>query len=177
MAYRIIPTDPTKTLFIKTNDGEIYHTFASGSTPYWIVVSNSVYDEIDDSVERLKESGALSVSVVQDFSPIKDPVRVVATSNITLANQQTIDGVAVVAGDRVLAAGQTDAKTKGIYDVASGANWTRSGDFDASYKIQGGVLIPVAEGTANHDTIWILTTDDPIILGTTSLTFEAYASL
>jgi len=177
MAYRIKPTDPTKNLFVRTNAGESYVTFASGATPYQLVVSDAVYATIDHSVEALRASGDLSVSLVPDFTPMKDPVRAVATSDITLANQQTIDDVAVVAGDRVLAAGQTLAYNNGIYDVASGAAWTRSGDFDESYKVQGSVTIPVAEGTTNHDSIWILTTNDPIVLGTTNLTLEQYATL
>ena len=177
MSYRIKPVDPTRNLFIKTNAGAEYITFASGSTPYQILVSKAVYDTIDQNVEALQAAGVLSVSIVSDFTPLKDPVRLVATGNITLANLQTIDSVAAVVGDRVLAAAQTDAEDSGIYDVASGAAWARSGDFAESYQVQGSVMIPVSEGTTNHDSIWILTTNDPIVLGTTDLTFEQYATL
>lgn len=97
-------------------------------------------------------------------------VRVATTANITLSGTQTIDGIAVVAGDRVLVKNQTTASQNGIYVVAAGA-WTRAIDADTSAKVTSGMLIPVDRGTAQADQIWRLTTNSPITLGTTSLTF------
>jgi len=58
---------------------------------------------------------------------VKASCRTVATTNITLSGEQTIGATSVVAGDRVLVIGQTDAKTNGIY-VASATAWARSAD-------------------------------------------------
>lgn len=101
---------------------------------------------------------------------VKDPVRVATTANITLSGTQTIDGVAVVVGDRVLVKNQTTASQNGVYVVASGA-WSRSMDADTSSEVKAGLCVWVNEGTTNGDSRWVLTTNDPITLDTTALTF------
>src|SRR4051794_5043596 len=77
---------------------------------------------------------------------IKTPVRFATTANITLSGEQTIDGVAVVANDRVLVKNQTDATQNGIY-LASTGNWTRATDFDSAREAVKGTLVYVNEGT------------------------------
>jgi hypothetical protein len=100
----------------------------------------------------------------------KLPCRVATTGNITLSGTQTIDGVAVVANDRVLVRYQTSDKENGIYVVASGA-WQRSSDFSSSSQAIPGVLIPVLEGSSFGISIFRLITTGTIVLGTTGLTF------
>ena len=103
---------------------------------------------------------------------VKDPVKVATTANIALSGTQTIDGVAVVAGNRVLVKNQTAGAENGIYIVASGA-WTRAADSDnmPGSEIVAGTAVWVNEGTTNADSRWVLTTNDTITLGTTALTF------
>src|SRR5258708_2145493 len=61
---------------------------------------------------------------------VKAPVRAVSSiANITLSGLQTVGGVLLVEGDRVLVAAQTDSKQNGIYN-ASASGWTRAGDFN-----------------------------------------------
>jgi hypothetical protein len=105
---------------------------------------------------------------------VKGSVRVATTANITLSGLQTIDGVSVVAGDRVLVKNQTTASANGIYVVASGA-WTRSTDADASAEVTGGMFVFVTEGSTYADTGWVLATNDTITLGTTSLSFVQFS--
>lgn len=105
---------------------------------------------------------------------LKDSVRAATTANITLSGTQTIDGVAVIAGDRVLVKNQTTGSQNGIYVVAAGA-WARSTDADANAEVTAGMATFVSEGTANGNTQWVLTTDDPITVGTTALTFTQAA--
>jgi hypothetical protein len=68
------------------------------------------------------------------------PVRVATCEgNITLSAPQTIDGIAVVAGDRVLVTQQTTGSQNGIYTVAAGA-WVKDTDpatGDRIYQLQG----------------------------------------
>ncbi len=104
---------------------------------------------------------------------IRASVRVATTANITLSGTQTIDGVAVIAGDRVLVKAQTAGADNGIYVVAAGA-WARATDADANAEVTAGMFTFVEEGTANADTGWVLTTDNPITLGTTALTFTQF---
>ena len=100
----------------------------------------------------------------------KQSVRAVSTSNITLSGTQTIDGVAVIAGNRVLVAGQTTGSQNGIYIVAAGA-WTRATDSDGAGEVTANMAVFVEEGTVNADTQWRLTTNNPITIGTTALVF------
>lgn len=100
----------------------------------------------------------------------KESVRVATTADITLSGTQTIDGVAVIAGNRVLVKNQSSAENNGIYDCAAGA-WVRSLDSDESAKMTCGCRTYVEEGTANAKTHWVLTTVNPITLGSTSLVF------
>lgn len=101
---------------------------------------------------------------------LKDSVRAATTVNITLSGTQTIDGVALIAGDRVLVKNQTTANQNGIYVVAAGA-WARATDADTSAEVTAGMATFVSEGTTNGNAQFVLTTDDPITLGTTALTF------
>lgn len=106
---------------------------------------------------------------------VKASCRVATTANITLSATQTIDGVAVIAGDRVLVKNQTIGSGNGIYDVAAGA-WTRSADSDTSLEFNSGAFTFVEEGTVNGGRGYVLTTANPITLGTTSLTFTLFSS-
>lgn len=105
---------------------------------------------------------------------IKQSVRVATTANITLSGTQTIDGVAVIAGDRVLVKDQTTGSQNGIYVVAAGS-WTRATDADNSTEVTAGMFTFVAEGTVGADSGWVLTTNDAITLNTTTLTFSQFS--
>jgi phage-related tail fiber protein len=104
----------------------------------------------------------------------KDAVRVATTANITLTAAQAIDGVSVIAGDRVLVKNQTTASENGIYVCAAGA-WARSGDANTASDVKSGMFAFVCEGTVNADTGWILSTDGAIVVGTTSMTFVQFS--
>ena len=102
---------------------------------------------------------------------IKTAVRVATTgTNITLSGLQTLDGVALNAGDRVLVKDQADQTTNGIYNASTG-NWALSSDFQNNSQLAQGCLVAVAAGVANINTIWELTTANPITLGTSAITF------
>lgn len=100
----------------------------------------------------------------------KDAVRAASTANITLSATQTIDGVALAVGDRVLVKNQTTAAQNGVYVVAAGS-WTRSIDADTTAKVTSGMAVRVLEGSVNQYTTWQLTTTGAITIGTTSLAF------
>jgi hypothetical protein len=114
-------------------------------------------------------AGDPSIAISTNAFAFKRAVRVIATTNQALSGIVTIDGVTLVAGDRVLCAGQTTASANGIYIAAAGA-WARAGDADAAAEFEGQV-IPVREGTGNANSTWTLTTSGSITLGTTSLTY------
>ncbi len=83
---------------------------------------------------------------------IKDAVKAATTANITLSGTQTVDTIALVAGDRVLVKNQTTASANGIYLVASGA-WTRATDADTAAELSDGATVFVQQGS-QADTTW-----------------------
>lgn len=109
----------------------------------------------------------------------KQSVRAATTANGTLAtafaNGQTIDGVALVTGDRILLKNQTTGSENGIYTVNAGGAPTRATDADTAVEIRQASMY-VEEGTVNADTQWVLTTNAPITLGTTALVFTQFQS-
>lgn len=109
---------------------------------------------------------------------IKIPVRVASTANVTIAAPgAAIDSVTLTSGDRVLLKDQSLARDNGIYIFNGAASTlTRSTDADTSAEVKAGTYTFVTEGTVNADTSWVLTTDNPIVLGTTALTFTNFGS-
>lgn len=105
----------------------------------------------------------------------KASVRVVANANITLSGTQTIDGISVIAGDRVLVRGQTTASQNGVYVCAAGA-WTRATDADATGEITPGAFWFVEEGTTYGKTQWRCENTGSITLGTTSITINQFGA-
>lgn len=105
---------------------------------------------------------------------VKDAVRATTTANITLSGTQTVDGVALIAGNRILVKDQTTASQNGLYVVAAGA-WTRTEDADGNTELVGGDFVFVQEGTTNADTGWVCTTDGAVTLGTTALNFTQFS--
>lgn len=103
----------------------------------------------------------------------KAPVRVASTANVVLTGLQTIDGIVLAEGDRVLLKNQTDQTTNGIWNASTG-DWTRAVDADGSDELVNGMQVAVARGSANANSIYFLTTVDPIVLGTSLLTFQNF---
>lgn len=139
------------------------------------------------------ESGYLPSGEIGDAS-WKRPVRVATaaalpantrTGNVLEANANgtlNVDGVSPLiatpgAEDRVLVKDEAAPENNGIYIVtnpgAAGGRWklTRASDADEDHEVKAGLAVMVNEGTVNADTFWRLTTDDPIVVNTTGLTF------
>lgn len=101
---------------------------------------------------------------------IKAPCLVATTGNITLSGLQTIDGVALAAGNRVLVWQQTDTTLNGLYNPSSGT-WTRTIDANSNDQWASGLLVDVSSGTTLARNIFQLQASDPIALSTTHLVF------
>lgn len=130
---------------------------------------------IDDTVVKATRAWVMSY-LAEELGKLdgKQSVRVAASTNIVLNGAQQIDGVAVIAGDRVLVANQALAKDNGLWIVANG-DWVRATDANTSAKVTPGLTVMVEEGATNGDSLWHLTTNAPITLGTTALTFKMLA--
>jgi len=103
---------------------------------------------------------------------------ITASANGVLA---AIDGVSLIVGDSVLVKNEGTGLKNGIYVVTSvgavGAPWvlTRRGDSDVNIEVTSGLFTFVEEGTTNGDSGWVLTTNNPITVGTTTLTFVQFS--
>lgn len=102
---------------------------------------------------------------------IDGAARVATTANITLSGLQTIDGIALTTGDRVLVKNQTTGSQNGMYVAASGS-WSRSADADTTAKIASGISVYVREGTAGGGKTFVMDNSSAVTLGTTAITFE-----
>ncbi len=113
----------------------------------------------------------------------KDSVRVASTGNIDLASAidpNPIDGVTLVNGNRILLKNQTTGSENGIYDCVTAIDpttWVRSSDADINDKVNSGMYCWIEEGIANADKGFTLTTNDPITLNTTVLSFSQFSGL
>lgn len=105
----------------------------------------------------------------------KASARAISTSNITLSGTQTIDGVSIIADDRVLVAGQTTASENGIYLCKAGA-WERTTDADGAGEVTPAMAIFIEEGTTYADTQWRLTNNGTITVGSTNLVFAQFGA-
>jgi hypothetical protein len=103
----------------------------------------------------------------------KQSVHMASTANLTLSGLQTVDGVVGGSGSRILVKNQSTGSENGIYNMLSGS-WTRASDANSNDNVNASMAVFVEEGSTNADTGWVLTTDNPIVVGTTALVFTQF---
>ena len=110
---------------------------------------------------------------------VKQSVRVATTANGTLssafANGQTVDGVTLATGNRILLKNQTTGSQNGIYVVNSSGAPTRAVDFDSDTQPTGGTFFFVEEGTANADNGFVMTNNGTVTIGTDAPVFTQFS--
>ena len=96
------------------------------------------------------------------------------TGNIDLTadlqNGDTLDGVTLVTGDRVLVKDQTDATANGLYIVVASGTASRDPQFDTIAELSGQMIV-VNQGTANDNKIFLCTTDSDATIGVSNITY------
>jgi hypothetical protein len=134
---------------------------------------------IADPVDAQDAVNLRSMQASQAGLVIKPAVRAATTVNGDLATAfadgQTVDGVALATGDRILIKNQTTASENGIYTVNATGAPTRATDFDEDADVAYGAFTFVEEGTTNADSGWVLSTDGTIVIGTTDLAFVQFS--
>lgn len=140
----------------------------SGSTPSFAQVNLG-----GDPASALQAATKQYVDSIAFGLDAKASVRAATTANITLSAPQTIDGVSVIANDRVLVKNQSTASQNGIYIVQAGA-WTRAGDMDAWTEVPGAFVF-VEEGSANADSGWLCTSNAGGTIGSTNMTWAQFS--
>jgi hypothetical protein len=109
----------------------------------------------------------------------KNSVRAMSSSDIALTGGATlsIDGVSLANDDRVLLTAQSPASENGMYLVSGiGSTYalTRTSDADSAAEVLQ-MAVFVEEGTSYADSGWVCTTDAPITLDTTALSFVQFS--
>ena len=135
------------------------------------------------------------VDSVANGLDVKASVRVATTANLgavyangagTLTNSGTqaaiaIDGITLIAQNRVLVKNQSTPAQNGFYKVTTvgsgSANWvlTRTPDADAASELTAGAFTFAEEGTLNGDNGYVMSTNGAVTLGTTAITFEQFS--
>lgn len=109
---------------------------------------------------------------------VKQSVRAASTANGTLssdfANGDTVGGVTVATGDRILIKDQQTGSENGVYKVNASGAPTREPDFDSSADVTAGAFVFVEEGS-NADQGFVLTNNGTITIGSTSLVFAQFS--
>lgn len=117
-------------------------------------------------------------SVAQGLD-VKASVRAATTAAVTLStdleNGDTLDGVTLATGDRILVKHQSTGSENGIYVVKASGAPDRALDANSDADVTSGMFTFVEQGTVNGNSGWVLTTDNPITLGTTALTFAQFS--
>lgn len=163
-------------------DGEkfVHHDTAADSLNVNGLSTNAPIDMLGNKIvggaEPTDPSDLSTRNYVDISRPTKDQVAAATTADVTLSGSQTIDGISVSTGDRVLVKDQTSGSENGIYVAGTGA-WVRASDM-ASGSLASGTIVFVDDGTASQaDTGWrVATNSGSDVVGTDALTFSTFTS-
>jgi hypothetical protein len=144
----------------------------SSPTGNFSFASNKLTNLADPTSDQDAATKFYVDSVAQGLD-VKASVVAATTANITLSGAQTIDGVSVVAGNRVLVKNQTAQADNGIY-VASNTSWSRSADANTWDELVSAYTF-VETGSTYADTGWVCTVNAGGTLGTTPVTWSQFS--
>lgn len=113
------------------------------------------------------------VDTVAQGIDAKASVKAASTANLTLSGTQTVDGIALVAGDRILVKNQSTAAENGIY-VVGASTWSRSDDANAWAELISAYVF-VEQGSVNADNGYLCTVDAGGTLGSTAVTWVQFS--
>ncbi len=172
----IVGDTDTQTLTNKTLTSPVINT------PTGIVKGDVGLGNVDNTSDLNKPVSTAqqaAIDAAKQGLDVKDSVRAATTAAGTLAtsfeNLDAIDGVTLATGDRILIKDQAAGAENGIYTVNASGAPTRATDANISAEVTAGMYVFVSEGTANGNNGFVLTTDDPITLGTTALVFTQFS--
>ena len=136
--------------------------------------------KITGLAEPTDPQDAATKNYVDAFSAGLDPKessRCATTANITLEDLQTIDGVNIAAGDRVLVRAQTDPTQNGIYVAVDGGPWTRATDFDGTpaNEVSGGSFCFVEEGTLYQNMGFVVQFTGNVVVDTDDIVWVQFS--
>jgi len=118
------------------------------------------------------------VDAVTEGLHIHEAVIAATTTNVTLSsaleNGDTLDGITLATGNRILVKNQSTASENGIYVVQASGQPTRATDFDTATEVDSGDFVFVYSGTVNGGTGWVQT-NRPATIGTDAIAFTQFS--
>lgn len=135
--------------------------------------------QVSAPVNDLDAANKSYVDAARTGLDVKASVRAATTGNLSLTtdleNGDTVDGVPLATGDRVLVKNQTTGSENGIYVVQASGAAVRATDADGSAEVTPGMFTFVEEGTLNADSGWVMTNNGTVTLGSTALEFALFS--
>lgn len=138
-----------------------------------VSLNNKTIVSLGDPVNPTDAANKYYVDSVAAGLDPKQSVAAATTGNVSLSGTGTYDGVALSSGARLLVKNQTTASENGIYIVGAGA-WSRAADLDSGIEFPGAFVF-VEQGTTQADTGWVCTSDPPVAVGTTAITWAQFS--
>lgn len=172
--YSLFTIDGSNNIVLRYSVGSKIFSVIQGSTtlvqstPITLLSGNSY------SVVVTCENDTWSIRAMEAEGKTLVTVKAATTENVTLFGPQTIDGIALTPGNRVLVKNQTNLKENGLYIVYSN-EWFRTEDFDTSDEFTNALYVYVEQGS-QAETSWVITSATPITLGTSNITFGLAAN-
>lgn len=162
-----------------TDKSKLDNASSSDSTGTLVIRDGSGRFQVAEPSNPLDAANKAYVDAARSGLDVKQSVHVATTGPINLASDlntgDTIDGHVLETGDRVLVKDQVSGSENGIYVVSASGTAQRSLDADTSAEVTSGLFTFVTNGTQYGDTGWVLSTNNPITLGTTPLTFVQFS--
>jgi hypothetical protein len=192
-------------LTVSESNGTITLTLAVADTDsagllpaaMWQMLTDATSDATASKLVKRDASGNAKVATPTDAAHIatkgyvdsarqgldvKASVRVATTAAINLSTDleagDVIDGVTLVAGDRVLVKNQSSASENGIYVAVTSGAASRSSDANGTAdtgELTSGTFTFVEEGTVNFDSGFVVSTDGAITVGSTGITWTQFS--
>lgn len=152
----------TSGVLVPVSDKVYYGLFAGNFDPF----PSGATDPRPRVFATIGASGSAGVSSWKE--PVRMATTVAGTLSTSFENGDTIDGVTLATGDRILIKNQSTQTENGIYTVNSSGAPTRATDADTGAELLGATVF-VSEGTANKDTVWMQTTNAAITVGSSNI--------
>ena|SRR5436190_2705647 len=184
----VTPTALDKILLLDESDSDaLAHSLVSAlvtlifADPVFTGNPTAPTQSANNNSTRLSTTAYVDLAVAAAIAGLKwkQSVRVASTAAVTLAsafeNGDTVDGVTLATGDRILIKDQSSATENGIYVVAASGAPARASDADAGSELVNATVF-VEQGTANADKMFVCTNNATPTLGVTSITFTQFSS-
>lgn len=139
-------------------------------------VNNQQLSNVANGTNASDAVNLAQLNAVANGTDWKASARVATTANITLSGAQTVDGVTLTNGDRVLVKNQSTASQNGIYSYNSGGGWTRTTDANTTGQITASTALFVDDGTVNGGTQWRCSNTTTPTIGTDPITFAQFGA-